>query len=89
MTATNEFAVPYLALAMLDRYRDGGTTILQVRPFCAERGITFSQRGWYLDHHRLAGWGAGPTSGMRINILLFENVDDQKTVASAFLGRLF
>ena len=84
-----EYAVPYLALAMLEEWRDLGTTMVHVRPFCEERGIKFAQRKWYVDHRRLESWKAGPTSGMRVNILLFETIEDQRTVAQAFPGRLF
>lgn len=84
-----EFAVPYLALAMLEQYRDLGTTMVKVRPFCEEHGIKFTQRKWYADHRRLESWKTFSTSGMRVNILLFETVEDQRTVAQAFPGLLF
>lgn len=79
-----EFSVPHLALAELERWRDGGTTLLHVKPFCESRGIEFVRCRWSPEVRKL-----GEHRGMHIMIYVFKTVEDQRTVATAFPGRLF
>jgi hypothetical protein len=82
VSMTYEATVPVLALVM--RHGEWPQVVPRVRPFCEQRGIRFTRHSWNPDKLKLNSF-----NGHLIDILLFETVEDQRTVASAFPGELF
>jgi hypothetical protein len=82
--ATYEFAVPYPALALPVRYGAIVNPTMEVVSFCKERGIRLPLRSRWHPEGRTTERGRG----FKVDILVFETVEDQPTVAQAFPGRL-
>jgi hypothetical protein len=83
--AIYEFAVPYLVLALPSKYGARAFSTMEVVSFCEERGIRLPLGFRWHPAERTADGGRG----FEVNILVFESVEDQRTVASAFPDRLF
>lgn len=83
---TYQADVPYTALVIRE---DAAQPLYpfppkQLAAFCEARGIRFTRCRWDVNERKL-----NPIGGHRIHILLFETVEDQRIVASAFPGKLF